>query len=730
VSTHAEQVLGAALGYSGRGFSTVPLKPKSKKPGIAWEKYQSEKAGEETLQKWFGNGVPNNVGIVTGKVSGIAVVDYDSEEAIAWGKAKGVFGLGPVARTAKGCHEYFLWVDGAKTWSRRFPGVDFRAEGGLVVAPPSIHPSGKKYRWVEGRGLDEVPMVPPPEIFLTEGEREASAKKPLRDEYQGVAEGARNEALTRLCGSWARDGLPKNEMMQAALAWNQLNDPPMDEEEVARTVQSISGREQKSGRPPSRMNRLIELASAYDLFHDKDGNGFAAIEAETYRIGGRAFNRQLSRAFYAKYGKGASAQDLKDACLTIEGKAVNDGPEQPVFVRLAGVGDTIIIDVADEARNIIKVTSSGWSVSSERVVHFLRPPGLAPLLLPTRGGSVNDLREFVNLENEDDFPLVVALVLACLAAQGPFPGGEFNGEQGAAKSTTVCVIKQLTDPSTVPLRSLPRDLRDLAIAAGNSRVLSFDNVSSIPDDLSDALCRLSTGGGFATRTLHTDQEETLFFEQRPFMLNGINAAARREDLTDRLIRVTLAPIPEEQRQSERDFWRNFEEKAPSILGALLDAVSCALREYKGVKLSCAPRMADFAVWVTAAEPALGWEPGTFLREYARNRAESASQVVDSNLVLSTVATFMRGRRQWQGTPTELLEELGFILPEETRRSRWWPKSASYLSRALNRGARPLAQEGVKVSFKRIMGARLVALERLASPEETSGVNDLGHEVTA
>ena len=93
----------------------------------------------------------------------------------------------------------------------------------------------------------------------------------------------------------------------------------------------------------------------------------------------------------------------------------------------------------------------------------------------------------------------------------------------------------LVDPNLAPLRSLPREDRDLFIAANNGHVIVFDNVSGLPDWLSDSLCRLATGGGFATRQLYTDGDEVLFDAMRPIILNGIEDFVSRPDLADRTI---------------------------------------------------------------------------------------------------------------------------------------------------------------------------------------------------
>src|SRR5262245_66007476 len=156
------------------------------------------------------------------------------------------------------------------------------------------------------------------------------------------------------------------------------------------------------------------------------------------------------------------------------------------------------------------------------------------------------------------------------------------------------------------------------LAVNDDYLLAFDHLSGLPVWLSDALCRLASGGSFAVRQLYSDDEEVLFEAARPILLNGIEEVVSRPDLGDRAIFLTLAPIGESQRRPENELWREFEIARPRILGALLDAVVHGLRALGRVHLDRLPRMADFALWAAACEPPL-WPAGSFARAYAANR---------------------------------------------------------------------------------------------------------------
>jgi hypothetical protein len=214
-------------------------------------------------------------------------------------------------------------------------------------------------------------------------------------------------------------------------------------------------------------------------------------------------------------------------------------------------------------------------------------------------------------------------LLGALRAGGPYPVLAIAGEQGSAKTVLSKLLRAVIDPSVAPVRALPRDERELFIAARHSHVLAFDNLSGLPPWLSDTLCRLTSGGAFSTRRLFTDQDEMLFAAARPIIVNGIEDIITRPDVADRAILLMLAPIAEGQRRPEHALWREFELARPYILGALLDAAAYGLQMLPRVRLKRLPRMADFALWATACESAFR-SAGTFDAAYSTNRRDARS----------------------------------------------------------------------------------------------------------
>jgi hypothetical protein len=478
--------------------------------------------------------------------------------------------------------------------------------------------------------------------------------------------------------------------------------------------------EDKPARKP-QATTLVELANDAELFHTPEGDEYATVNCgehfETWSLKLRGFRDWLMRRFYESEGSAPSAQAVQDALDVLRGRARFDGATYEVHTRIAEHEGAIYLDLCDEQWRAVCINHEGWKVLSRPPVKFRRSKGMLELPQPMRGGTVDKLRDFINVSS-DDWPLIVSWLVATFRPDKPFPVLALHGEQGSAKSTTARVLRSLIDPNKADLRSEPREERDLMIAAKNAWLIALDNLSRIQSWLSDALCRLATGGGFATRELYANDEEVLFDAKRPILLNGIEELATRSDLLERAIVLNLPTIPEDKRRTETQFWREFTTARPLILGALLDAVSGALRDYEGVRLEKLPRMADFAQWATAAEPYLGLAKDAFMGAYTGNRAASNDLALEASPVAEAVLSFIESEGGWFGTSSELLKELNSRTGEDIQRQKGWPKAANALSGILKRRASNLRAAGVDVIRANRAGkngSRIIQLERINIP---------------
>jgi hypothetical protein len=484
------------------------------------------------------------------------------------------------------------------------------------------------------------------------------------------------------------------------------------EEKIASLDRRIEWtREREAQKPPkqSQGEAVAAIADGASLFHTPEGDAFVDLDVhghrETYPVRSKAFKQWLSFEFYRAHGKPPAGDAVEQSLTLTEGRARFDAPEREAYVRVARLDGKIYLDLADDAWRAVEVDANGWRVVDRPPVRFRRTAGMLPLPEPVRGGDIDALRPFVNVD-DDGFVLTVAWQLTALGGIGPYPLLVIYGVHGSAKTSTGRFCRRVIDPNTLLSRGPPRSDRDLYVAAFNSHGVHFENISKLPDWLSDTLCRLATGGGFATRQLYENTDEVLFRGMRPVILDGIENFVERADLADRAIKLSLDKVPEESRRGEAELNRDFETAHPTILGALLDAVSYGLAELPDMKLATLPRMADFALWIAACEGAL-WREGEFRQIYDENRVSMLVDTIEGDVVADAVREMMSDQ-PWTGTASNLLTCLESNLDLKVTLRPEWPKNGRALSARLRRIKDGLAKVGIDM-MQEEHGDRLITL---------------------
>jgi putative DNA primase/helicase len=461
---------------------------------------------------------------------------------------------------------------------------------------------------------------------------------------------------------------------------------------------------------------LLSFLSEVELWHSPDLEAFATIKVEEHFENRKVRDREFRLWLAGRYGEATntvpSIQAMEDALRQYEYRAIYRGSEYEVFLRIGQHQGAIYIDLGDAQWRVIELTPSGWRSIDRAPVKFVRPPAMRALPTPEPGGLIEqELRDLINVRDAADFVLIVAWLVGCFNPRGPYPILIVNGEQGSAKSTLCRLLRRLIDPAEAEIRLPPRNVDDLIVATRNSHVLAFDNMSHLADWLSDPLCSLATGTGFGTREHCSNTSEVNFKGARPIMLNGIPNLGDRADFADRSIHVLLQPIAKEHRQAESDYWRTVEARLPLIFGAILDAVARALRDRASAPQPVT-RMADFELFVSAAEPALGWEPGTFLAAYLANREGAIEQALEADPLGDAVCQLVE-HEDWGGTPSALLARLSEKVSDPERKLPSWPKAANKLRDRLRRLAPALRTKGIELDLgtPKAGGNRFIGIRR-------------------
>lgn len=247
MSTGNSELYKALALYQKWELSIIPIGYKSKKPLIKWEQYRHRRPDNAELGEWFGDGQSKNIGLITGAVSGnFVVLDYDDGSAFSdlverWAQKRGrsIYEETPVVGTGRGFQVYLRTKEPLR--SQRLNGLDIKGEGGYVVAPPSVHPSGAAYTFIDSDTAEILEIGSLEEVGIKlDGGRRASHSEPnwASQALQGVQEGERDDTCTRLAG-YFKNFHPEDVTLAILKHWGQRCDPPFPEKEVEKCVKSV-----------------------------------------------------------------------------------------------------------------------------------------------------------------------------------------------------------------------------------------------------------------------------------------------------------------------------------------------------------------------------------------------------------------------------------------------------------------------------------------------------------
>ena len=507
------------------------------------------------------------------------------------------------------------------------------------------------------------------------------------------------------------------------------------EKEEKKAAKNLEGKK-------SQATQLIELAQEHEVFNSDD-EAYAVVESadgirQVWPVKSPGYKRLLTGLYWQKNQSGCNKNSVLEALDTIEARGIHEGETKNVYLRVANLGDRLYVDLVDKHWQVVEVTRDGWQILKKSPVNFIRKNGMRALLSPRDGMHIMELAGFLNMP-DPQLKLAIAWLLGSLRGRAAYPVMVINGRQGSGKSTASKMLRLLVDPSRVPMRPPPREPRDLVISAINAHLLALDNLSGIDHVMSDQICRFSTGAGFDPRALFTDLDQILIQVEKPVLINGIDELATRPDLAERSIVLNLPVI--QKRHDEHTLWKSFEEALPGLLGGLLTCLSDCLKNEqttreKLIEENKLPRMADFAIWVTAAEQSLGWESGEFLQIYGENQMRTAAENIESNSIATVLLALLADldsdqiwqdspehwkrllknyvdtskkpkgldKKPWVISPTDLYEALSNRAGKKVN-SKSWPQSTRGLKNTITRIADDLKKFGIDVEHDKGSGGK-------------------------
>ena len=448
---------------------------------------------------------------------------------------------------------------------------------------------------------------------------------------------------------------------------------------------------------------ILGIADKLDIYRTNMDEVYVKLNINNrishLNAGSDKFKRWITLEYYSKTKRMPSTENIGKAVNLIKAKSML---KDPVIIgkRCSVIDENIYYDLMNNKGEVVKISKDGWTIITNPKCIFDSNTSMKEQVRPIEHESLDILDKYFRYKDTNHLILQKIVLVSLFIDNIQRPICVLHGEKGSAKTSTMKLIRNIVDPSSVPTTSLPRTVDDLAVTLSNQYLICFDNIDRISNDISDLLCTAVTGGGYAKRKLYTDSEQQVMYFKKGIVLNGINVVATRPDLLDRCILFELERIPSSERIGENELNKRIEEDMPKILGAIFTIISKAMNKYKSIKLKDLGRLTDFTRWGYAIAEVSGIGGDVFLKAYLNNQNDSNYEAIQSNPVGEAIIKFMESNRKWAGTSTELLKELIKVAEEENINvsSSGWPKAANSLSRRLNEIKSNLQDIGISIQI--------------------------------
>jgi hypothetical protein len=501
---------------------------------------------------------------------------------------------------------------------------------------------------------------------------------------------------------------------------------------------------EESGETSNSATELLNIVELeiVELFKDQFNNPFAAIRInehiETIPIpasNSGKFKMWICKTYYEKERIVLSnGETIAAVCNTLRAKALFGDITKTLNLRVSNGNDdsnkTIYYDLTNKDWQVVKITQDGWKVEDpiNVPIMFRRYQNQRAQVTPSKEYPSDIFDRFLNLiniENDEGTRMllkcyIISLFIPDIAKAALM----LHGPEGAAKTACQELIKSVVDPSVIPTLTFPRDIDGLIQQFSHNYITYYDNVSILPEWLSDALCRAVTGTGFSKRELYSDDDDVIYQFLRCIGFNGINLAATKSDLLDRGIIIGLKRIDKKRiRELKGEILPEFQNLLPQLLGYIFDILVKVLKIMNNgrIEIKAKSRMADFEKYAEVISQCMDYEPMKFIYAYHENKKLRTDNVLETSPVARAVIDFMDSKERWRGTNPELLAELETVassLKINIQRERLWPKAANVLARRLNEIKSNLEEVGIVIYESKDPIKRTVTLEICKIPFES------------
>lgn len=457
----------------------------------------------------------------------------------------------------------------------------------------------------------------------------------------------------------------------------------------------------------STYDYAMEVAEEYQHLYSTEKGAIANVDGKMMPVLSEGFEELIRFRLYSEYQMPIGSEILKTVISTIAAKARFTSERVSIFRRCGHYKGVFYYYIGDG--NYVRIKSKGYEIVDTVPVHFLPSQTMKTQDIPKKKKGIDlwKLRKYFNTRNESDFILLLVTIISYYIEDIPHFITCIMGNQGSAKSTVCRLIKELVDPSIAPILSIPKSNEELILQLANEHVIVYDNLCGLKQETCNIFCQVSTGATALRRKLFTDNDLISYSLRKCLILNGINYVSMQSDLLDRVLAITLKPISNKRRRTEKEIFEEFQQDKPYFLNCIFEVLVKAKKIYKTLEIEELPRMADSCKWGVAIAEALDIGADRYLELYQKNYQQINEEILLGNPTAYAIIRLMEKNSKWEGSVGELYEKLCFIAEKHNinQNDRLWAKSDSALSRRLNQLKINLSNIGIEFDIQPICNKR-------------------------
>lgn len=443
-------------------------------------------------------------------------------------------------------------------------------------------------------------------------------------------------------------------------------------------------------------NKMLTIINSVQFYRDSSNEYYAKYRwnnhEEVAKVSSTRFLAYLDKSLRSITGK-PIVRNWSDLILMKKQDCELSNAITDVYSRIANNDKKIVYFLADDDWRYVEVTKNSCNIVTTSDFLFVKKANMSEQAEPKFNDKTDKLKKYVNLQDNSYLLFKINLIQEFFVKSSHYVS-VISSPYGSGKSTFTKIWRTIIDPANAEVSILSNNPEDFKVQLANNIVITLDNTRKLKNEFSDLICGAVTGTSFSKRTLYTNSEETILRLKNIFIINGIDAIPRNQDLISRSLLFELNPIPDAKRITESQQWETFNADLPYILGDIFNTLSKALQILETLTLKSSGRMVDATLEMLAIAIAMGISEDEFYEILKENQQRLSLVCSKHNEFVSAIEDYFESlsRFKIEGKVSDIYRLIKDFKKGDTK---YFPKSPSAFSRKMKTEESALKASGIK-----------------------------------